>query len=290
MPAWSRTVKPVISTIDPDDIYGVDKTEQGITAGVAAPGWVRRRVVGTRVIHEVLVAMKNPPTEDNDDDTEFPEMTITFTTQPSAASLVAGTADADLFGTVEAEASDEEYAGTITYSWEMSDDDGETWVAVEAADFETEATATLGSNSNTDSGYDGYLFRAKAIDSDGDTGAVAYSDEVELTVTIPVLAITDQPDNHSAATGQAASFTIVTSIAPAGLYTKTYQWEISTDDGETWGNVSNGGVYSGATLATLSISDNTGLDGNQYRCIADATGPESIAAVTSSAATLTETV
>ena len=48
--------------------------------------------------------------------------------------------------------------------------------------------------------------------------------------------------------------------------------------------ISNGGVYSDATTATLAISNSTGLDGNQYRCVVSATGA---ADVTSSAATLT---
>ncbi len=57
-------------------IFGVDTTEAGITAGVANPGWVRRTVgSGTksgRVSHEVLVAGRTI-TGDAADDTEYPD-------------------------------------------------------------------------------------------------------------------------------------------------------------------------------------------------------------------------
>lgn len=98
------------------------------------------------------------------------------------------------------------------------------------------------------------------------------------------LSFTTQPSDDSSATGEAVTFGVAVRSVPAGA-TKTYQWQLSTDSGSNWSNISDAGVYSDATTATLSISDNTGLDGNQYRCVAGATGATSI---TSNAATLTE--
>ena len=49
----------------------------------------------------------------------------------------------------------------------------------------------------------------------------------------------------------------------------SYQWQISTDNGITFTNLLDGGIYSGATTATLDISDNTGLNANQYQLIID---------------------
>jgi hypothetical protein len=94
--------------------------------------------------------------------------------------------------------------------------------------------------------------------------------------------ITTQPSNDSSATGSAVTFAVVASTIPSGG-SLTYQWQL--DSGSGFGNISNGGVYSDATTATLAISDNTGLDGYEYRCVVSATGATS---VTSDAATLTE--
>ena len=65
-----------------------------------------------------------------------------------------------------------------------------------------------------------------------------------------------------------------------------YQWQVSTDAGATWSNITNGGVYSGATTATLNL---TGVPGsytnNQYRAVLAVTACSSTE--NSGAATLT---
>jgi hypothetical protein len=76
-------------------------------------------------------------------------------------------------------------------------------------------------------------------------------------------AITVQPVNATAAVGAAASFTVT--AAPAG---GTFQWQIQTNGTGAYTNITNGGVYSGATTATLSISNSTGLYNNRYRVVA----------------------
>ncbi len=98
--------------------------------------------------------------------------------------------------------------------------------------------------------------------------------------------IRTQPSASSVATGGAASFAVVAATTPAGNLI-TYQWKVSTDSGSTFANVTDAGVYSGATTATLSISDNTGLNGNLYACTL--TGDAGlIATVVSNNALLTE--
>lgn len=101
-----------------------------------------------------------------------------------------------------------------------------------------------------------------------------------FTVTAPPdpPVITDQPDNATVKAGQTAGFT----VAATGSGTVTYQWQINTGSG--WGNVSNGGAYSGATTVTLSVVTTRAMNGHQFRCnVSDSdAGP-----VASSAATLT---
>jgi hypothetical protein len=82
-----------------------------------------------------------------------------------------------------------------------------------------------------------------------------------------------QPVNRSVTAPAATTFAVVATTVPAGG-TIGYQWQISEDDGATWANISNAGVYTTATTATLNISDTTGLDGNQYRVKLSVTGAE----------------
>lgn len=51
-----------------------------------------------------------------------------------------------------------------------------------------------------------------------------------------------------------------------GNPTPSIQWQVSTDSGENWSNLANGGVYSGVTTTTLSLTKPpVSLSNNQYR-------------------------
>jgi sugar lactone lactonase YvrE len=63
----------------------------------------------------------------------------------------------------------------------------------------------------------------------------------------------------------------------------TIQWQVSTDGGTTWTNLSNNSSYSGVTTNTLTITGSAALSGDEYRYIATNAG----GSVTSNAATLT---
>jgi hypothetical protein len=78
-----------------------------------------------------------------------------------------------------------------------------------------------------------------------------------------------------------AASTAAFTVAAASTGTLSYQWQLSTDAGSTFANIS------GATSATLSLSGLTTADsGKRYRCIVSATG---VASVTTNSATLTVT-
>ncbi|AXE20565.1 hypothetical protein DR864_23920 [Runella rosea] len=87
---------------------------------------------------------------------------------------------------------------------------------------------------------------------------------------------TTQPIDQTVCLGSLATFTVV--IANAA----SYQWQLNTGSG--WNNVPAAEPYSNTTTATLNISNVTGLDGYQYRCVASSTGG---ATSTSTTATLT---
>jgi hypothetical protein len=83
---------------------------------------------------------------------------------------------------------------------------------------------------------------------------------------------------------QIGASTAVASFSVSAFFsgnTLTYQWQLSTDGGTTFANVS------GATSPTLSLSGLTTADnGKRYRCVLSATGASS---VTTNSATLTVT-
>jgi hypothetical protein len=96
------------------------------------------------------------------------------------------------------------------------------------------------------------------------------------TAETPTITITQQPTNQTAADG-AATFTVAATASNGSAV--SFQWELSTDSGATWANVT------GATAASLALTGLTETaNGNQYRAVVSATGATS---VPSDAATLT---
>ena len=99
----------------------------------------------------------------------------------------------------------------------------------------------------------------------------------------PPVVITTQPENYYGTTGSTATFTVAASGDRV-----TYQWQCSTDDGETWSNVN------GSTSTTLNIPIQASVNGNLYRCIAKdymghaATSQAGKLTVTSAVSTLSE--
>lgn len=64
----------------------------------------------------------------------------------------------------------------------------------------------------------------------------------------------------------------------------SYQWQVSTNNGTTWTNLTNTGVYTGVTTAAMTIAlAPATLNNNQYRCVISGTCTP---AVTSNAVTL----
>jgi sugar lactone lactonase YvrE len=106
-----------------------------------------------------------------------------------------------------------------------------------------------------------------------------------LTV-LPVAAapvFTTQPAGSSVAVGQPVTFTVVVTGSP----TPTLQWQRQAAGTIGFVNVTNGGVFSGATTSTLTLSGvSTGMNGDIYQCVAT----NASATVTSTSATLSTTL
>lgn len=73
-------------------------------------------------------------------------------------------------------------------------------------------------------------------------------------------AVTSQPVNRTICVSTNTTYVVAATDAVS------YQWQVNTGSG--FGNISNGGVYGGATLATLTITGATiGMNGYAYRCV-----------------------
>lgn len=81
------------------------------------------------------------------------------------------------------------------------------------------------------------------------------------------IVIDTQPQSKTVEANTATTLSVVAHTLPQGV-SISYQWQLS--NGTSFNDLSNGGVYSGVTTATLAISDTTGLDGNEYRVVLSA--------------------
>lgn len=84
--------------------------------------------------------------------------------------------------------------------------------------------------------------------------------------------ITNQPVNKTVLVGQSTTFSLTASAA--GI---AYQWQISTNGGSTWSNLSNNSTYSNVTSSTLSISNIIlSMNGYMYKCRVSGTCPPEV--------------
>ncbi len=146
--------------------------------------------------------------------------------------------------------------GTLTYQWELSTNGGTTWNNVPAgAPYSNPTTASLGISAPP-IGFDGYQYRCVVT---GTCAPSATSNVAVLSIhTAPI--ITNHPTDIDGCPGSNKTFSCVAS--GGGL---NYQWQEFVT---SWNNISNGGVYAGATSSTLALNGLTpGMDGNKYRCI-----------------------
>ncbi|WP_018613587.1 beta strand repeat-containing protein, partial [Segetibacter koreensis] len=102
-----------------------------------------------------------------------------------------------------------------------------------------------------------------SVTSGGKTGE-SNSFDVVVPCTAPTIntSPSGQPASQSITYGTNATFT----ISAGGTATLTYQWQENTGSG--FANISNGGIYSGATTTTLNITKPTvSMSGYKYRCV-----------------------
>ncbi len=157
-----------------------------------------------------------------------------------------------------------------TYKWQRSIDNGTTFTDLtESSPFSGVTSATL-SISATTAAMNGHKFRVIATNG---VASDATSTAATLTVNFAPTIIT-QPRSQAVSQGNSIVLTVVASGSPA----PTYQWKKGAS------NVTDGGRISGATTATLTISNaQAGDDGGYSVIVSNAIAPTA----TSNTATIT---
>jgi Immunoglobulin I-set domain len=136
---------------------------------------------------------------------------------------------------------------TPTVRWQVSTNSGSTWSNIAGATMGTYSFTTFPSQT-------GFEYRAIFTNSAGSATSNAATLSFSPTASP---SITTQPTNQTVAAGQTASFSAAANGSPA----PSVLWQVSTDGGATWNNIS------GATSTTLTVPASSAQNGNKYRAV-----------------------
>ncbi len=140
----------------------------------------------------------------------------------------------------------------MTYDWQVSTDGGTTFGGLSG--FTGQGTTNISSTGVFNTSMDGWLF--KCVVSAATPCTTLTAESFEALLTINEVDITTQPTQQIICENETAVFSLV-----AEGQSLTYQWL------ENGSPIADGGVYSGATSNTLTITGATSaLNGNQYSC------------------------
>ena len=157
--------------------------------------------------------------------------------------------------TVTANASD---ASVVTYQWEKSDDNGNTWTPLTGETTDSYTTpATVTANDNGDQ------YRV-IISHPAATNSPITSDVATLTVLTPVITFTQQPQSVSTTAGVPVTFVANASVTSSR--TINYLWQVSSNQGATWTDIP-------ASISNnLSVTGDSTNNGYYYRLSAQSEG------------------
>lgn len=193
-------------------------------------------------------------------------VTLTVTAAPVAPGITVHPANQIITEGQNANFSVTATGTTLGYQWQRSSDDGASFADIADA---TNATLTL---TAAPLAVNAHQFRVVVSNSVASVPSNAALLTVNAAQSAP--AFTTQPVSVSIAAGQNTAFT----VAVSGTPTPTLQWQLSTDSGANWSDIS------GETDTTFNvIAPALANNGRQFRAVAS----NSAGTVNSNAATLT---
>jgi hypothetical protein len=148
-------------------------------------------------------------------------------------------------------------AGTnVSYQWQVSTNNGVSFANItDNTIYSNSKTGTL-LITNIPVTYNNYKYRCLIKG----TCNTVYSAVALVSVTSP--GITTQPVGKTVCDGASATF----AVAATGL-NLTYQWQESADGGNTFYDLSEGGLYSNVTTASLTVTGKVTAIHKLYRCV-----------------------
>jgi predicted outer membrane repeat protein len=236
--------------VPPDSVHWQVNTGSGF-ANITNGGVYRNATTKTLTLTAVTVAMSGYQYQ-----AVFTSVAGTLTT--SAATLTVGTAPVVMTqpqnqvvnaGNTATFTTAAGGSPTPTVQWEMSSNGGESFSNISGA------TSTTLAISNVSPSQSGDEFMAVFTNPGGPANTTAAMLLVDSIVT--------QPNNVSIDAGQNAAFSAATTN-PGGA--DAVQWQVNSGGGFT--NVTNGGVFTGATSATLTITGApAATNGDQFQAV-----------------------
>ena len=165
---------------------------------------------------------------------------------------------------------------SLNYQWQESTNGGSTWGNITNGGVYSGATSTSLTLTGITSTYNSYQYRL-SVSNSGCSGVTSTAATV-FVQTAP--SVGTSPHDSTTCSGNNASFTV--SATGTSL---SYQWQESTNGGTSYSNISNGGIYSGATSSVLLLTaPGTSMSTYKYRCVVS---NHSCSSATSTGATLT---
>lgn len=222
--------------------FGSDNNTTGTGSN---PGWF---VDDIRVINQAVVDMRSALHNASNVLVSYSDTTTIITEQASCTNVAIGSQPSDVLACAGADAvfTVSATGSSPSYQWQVSTD-GSSWTNITGA---TASTLTL---SGVTAAQNNNSYRVIVNNACPST---ITSTSVFLTVSTPA-AITTQPSSQTACTGGAANF----SVTATGT-NLTYQWQVSTDGGNNYTNIT------GATSSSLNINPLTVThNGNRYRVV-----------------------
>jgi len=169
-------------------------------------------------------------------------------------------------------------SGTVaSYQWQLSTDGGTSWNNVNNGGVYSNATTSTLNITGATAGMTGYQYRL-VVNGAAPCGSANSNGAILTVQTAP--SISSSPSNNTLCVGASNTFTVT--AAGSNL---TYQWQVSTDGGNTFTNLANGAPYSGVSTASLTVNPLTAaMNGYQFRAVVSGSCAPS---ANSGAATLT---
>ena len=174
--------------------------------------------------------------------------------------------------------SDDTSSATINYTIPDTDSDGTPdFLDLDSDNDNCSDANEAYADTNADGGDNGYYGTGNppATDSDGTVTAASYQQPADgdnngtydfQQSSQYVTDIIDQPLDQFVYSGGTATFTVTVQSSGSGTPVD-YQWQESTDAGQSWHDLSDTGPYSGTHTSTLTISPvSAHMDGYYYRC------------------------